>query len=152
MQEKNDRTHVCWPTGCSAMAWSTGDGKHLWGRNLDYSRLAEETRVCYFPRGTAYATCVPAPEHDAAQGRRCSSAYAAAGVGLSALPDSPILYEGINEKGLMGASSTTGNLHTIPMRHDPKRMCFSPRWPCTICWRSVPAWRRSSGRSNRMSR
>ncbi len=114
MQEKNDRTHVCWPTGCSAMAWSTGDGKHLWGRNLDYSRLAEETRVCYFPRGTAYATCVPAPEHDAAQGRRCSSAYAAAGVGLSALPDSPILYEGINEKGLMG-----GQLYYRQFAHYP---------------------------------
>lgn len=84
--------------GCSALGWDTRDGKHLWGRNLDYNNLSPETAVCYIPRGTSYSPCVgglaPAP--------RRTSAYAAAGTGLLALPDSPILYEGINEKGLMG--------------------------------------------------
>lgn len=27
--------------GCSALAWSTEDGRHLWGRNYDFDRLAE---------------------------------------------------------------------------------------------------------------
>ena len=40
--------------GCSALSWHTGDGKHLWGRNYDFDRLAEGTRVTFLPRGTAY--------------------------------------------------------------------------------------------------
>ena len=29
--------------GCSALSWHTKDGKHLWGRNYDFDRLAAET-------------------------------------------------------------------------------------------------------------
>ncbi len=102
MQIKEYEQISNWPAGCSALSWETQDGKHLWGRNLDYNRLAEETRICYVPRGTSYAAYVSDSEHGAAPGRTFTSAYAAAGTGLSILPDCPILYEGINEKGLMG--------------------------------------------------
>lgn len=40
--------------GCSALSWHTEDGKHLWGRNLDFNRLAEGTMVTFFPTGTIY--------------------------------------------------------------------------------------------------
>ena len=43
--------------GCSALSWSTLDQKHFWGRNLDFNRLAAETKVTYVPRGTEYCFC-----------------------------------------------------------------------------------------------
>ncbi|HIR52244.1 MAG TPA: linear amide C-N hydrolase [Candidatus Onthovicinus excrementipullorum] len=113
--QKNEHERIShWPAGCSALGWSTTDGKHLWGRNLDYNRLAVETRVCCVPRGTSYTTCTSATEHGVARGPRYTAAYAAAGTGLSILPDCPILYEGINEKGLMG-----GQLYYRQFAHYP---------------------------------
>ena len=82
--------------GCSAVSWYTGDGKHLFGRNFDFNRLARGSAVTFLPRGTAYQAC---------QGRgdsACTGAYAAVGTGLLAAPGLPILYEGVNERGLMG--------------------------------------------------
>ena len=88
--------------GCSALSWDTRDGKHLWGRNLDFNRMAEGTAVTYIPRGTVYSllgaedgTCLPDQPQE-------QSAYAAVGTGFLLAPCSPILYEGINERGLMG--------------------------------------------------
>ena len=46
-----------WNAGCSALSWSTQDGKHLWGRNFDFNRLAQGTKVSYIPSGTEYYTC-----------------------------------------------------------------------------------------------
>lgn len=82
--------------GCSAMSWETGDHRHLWGRNLDFNTLASDSRITYLPRGTSYAACEQRPES------RFCSAYAAVGTGLLSLPLSPLLYEGINDQGLMG--------------------------------------------------
>ena len=79
--------------GCSALSWHTGDGKHLWGRNYDFDRLAQGSGVTLLPRGTAY---VPA-----AGGREEVLRYACVGTGLL-LPQGPVLYEGLNEGGLMG--------------------------------------------------
>ena len=80
--------------GCSAFAWETEDGKHLWGRNYDFDRLAQGTAAQVLPRGTEYAIS------QRETGRK-RSRYACAGVGLF-LEGTPILYEGMNEKGLMG--------------------------------------------------
>lgn len=110
MQPKSRHPLFHSPFGCSALAWDTADGKHLWGRNLDFNRMAADTRVCYIPRGTSYAACIPAPD----SGRRYTSAYAAVGIGLAILPESPLLYEGINEKGLMG-----GQLYYRQFAHYP---------------------------------
>ena len=71
--------------GCSALSWHTKDGKHLWGRNYDFDRLAEGTQVTFLPRGTAYAPV--------AGGSGEALRYACAGTGLL-LPQNPVLYEG----------------------------------------------------------
>lgn len=82
---------------CSAVSWTTLDQKHLWGRNYDFDRLAEGTGMTFLPRGLKYQGVVsdekmPAPH---------TAAYACAGVGILMEP-TPVLYEGMNEKGLMG--------------------------------------------------
>ena len=93
MGERTVRTGL--EAGCSALTWHTGDGKHLWGRNYDFDRLAEGSGVFFFPRGTAYRTAAgPAGAAETAR-------YACLGVGLP-LDPAPALYEGVNEKGLMG--------------------------------------------------
>ena len=33
--------------GCSAMSWTTRDGRHLWGRNFDFNRMAGESGVLF---------------------------------------------------------------------------------------------------------
>ena len=40
--------------GCSALSWKTQDGKHLWGRNMDFNRLAQGSKISFIPRGTSY--------------------------------------------------------------------------------------------------
>ena len=88
--------------GCSALSWSTLDQKHFWGRNLDFNRLAAETKVTYVPRGTEYCFCGTSLENSENPQCKTTSLYASLGTGLLTEGCSPILYEGINEKGLMG--------------------------------------------------
>lgn len=88
--------------GCSALSWASEDGKHLWGRNLDFNRLAEGTQITFAPRGTRYYTCGCELEHSARPESKQSARYAAIGTGLLFPPAVPVLYEGVNEKGLMG--------------------------------------------------
>ena len=99
--------------GCSALSWETADGCHLWGRNMDYNRLAEGTMVTYVPRGSAYSTCLTDFPHSSKEAQR-TAVYAAVGTGLLPTPSTPILYEGINEKGLMG-----GQLYYRQFAHYP---------------------------------
>ena len=91
-----------WNAGCSALSWSTQDGKHLWGRNFDFNRLAQGTKVSYIPSGTEYYTCGATMERNLDRSSRCRAAYAALGTGFLMIPSVPVLYEGINERGLMG--------------------------------------------------
>ena len=81
--------------GCSALSWSTEDGKKLWGRNLDFSAIAPGTGVTYVPRGTSYHI----NETDG-EGQR--AAYACLGMGILLPEYGPLLFEGVNEHGLMG--------------------------------------------------
>ena len=87
--------------GCSALSWETQDHKHLLGRNYDFSRLAQGSQVVYLPKNTEYYTCGSPMEHNAQPEHRRTSSYACGGMGLL-IPSNPILYEGINEMGLMG--------------------------------------------------
>ena len=52
--EHNRELARCWDGGCSCVSWSTEDGKHLWGRNYDFDRIARGTAVTWLPAGTAY--------------------------------------------------------------------------------------------------
>lgn len=87
--------------GCSALSWTTADGLHLFGRNFDFNRIAGQTRITYVPRDTAYHTYLE--DEDFTKEGKHHAAYATLGTGLLLSPSVPILYEGINEKGLMGA-------------------------------------------------
>lgn len=88
--------------GCSALSWHTQDGKHLWGRNFDFNRLAQDTKVTFVPRGLPFYTCGTALEHDLVAESRQVAHYAALGIGTTLLESTPALYEGVNECGLMG--------------------------------------------------
>lgn len=88
--------------GCSALSWNTTDGKHLWGRNFDFNRLAEGSGITYVPAGTRYAVCGSSLTGDVVDRSRRIARYAVVGTGLLQIPSSPILYEGINDQGLMG--------------------------------------------------
>ncbi len=87
--------------GCSSFSWETLDGKHLWGRNLDFNRLAKGTKVTYIPRGTKFYTSIKEVEKRQMEAKYEETKYAAVGIGLL-LQTTPTLYEGMNEKGLMG--------------------------------------------------
>lgn len=82
--------------GCSAVSWETGDGKHLWGRNFDFDRFAAGSQVTYVPREAKI--CL----NTEGKGAYEAAEYAAVGTGLLLEGAVPVLYEGINEKGLMG--------------------------------------------------
>ena len=104
--------------GCSALSWHTKDGKHLWGRNYDFDRLAEGTQVTFLPRGTAYTPVTGGQEE--------TLRYACAGTGLL-LPQNPVLYEGLNEQGLMGGQLYYRNFAAYPdCSHTGKRPVQPP--------------------------
>ncbi|SCJ93576.1 Penicillin acylase precursor [uncultured Clostridium sp.] len=88
--------------GCSSITWSTDDGKHLWGRNFDFNRIAEGSKVTYIPKGKEYYCCGTSIEDNLLEESKVISVYGALGNGSLLIPSTPVLYEGINEKGLMG--------------------------------------------------
>lgn len=88
--------------GCSAFSWETNDGKHLWGRNFDFNRIASESKVTYLPRNMEFYTCGTALENNLVKSTRRFTNYAVVGIGSMILESTPTLFEGMNEKGLMG--------------------------------------------------
>ena len=97
--------------GCSALSWTTRGGAHLWGRNYDFDRLAEGSSITFLPRETEYFTLL-GNESGAEPENACRSRYACAGTGLLLSP-TPVLYEGINEKGLMGGPALLPHLRPL---------------------------------------
>lgn len=82
---------------CSSFTWSTNDNKHLLGRTYDQFGNLEGNRIAIIPRSfqlkteisresTSYVTC----------------RYAFTGMAVTGL-ETPVMVDGINEKGLMGA-------------------------------------------------
>ena len=88
--------------GCSALVWETEDGKHLWGRNFDFNRIAQGSQVTYLPRGIAFYTKGTQIENNLDEACRLNVKYAALGMGSLVLQSTPTLFEGMNEAGLMG--------------------------------------------------
>lgn len=125
--------------GCSALSWKTQDGKHLWGRNMDFNRLAQGSKISFIPRGTSYYMRGTTMENNLREQERRTSAYAAVGTGFLMIPSTPVLYEGINEKGLMG-----GQLYYREFAHFEQQVregttaLLPPLWS-TICWHSATA-------------
>lgn len=81
--------------GCSCLAWAAEEGGPLWGRNFDLNVLPPDTQVTFLPPGTAYAPC-------GAGTTVMESRWGVVGVGTLAVPGAPMLYEGVNQMGLMG--------------------------------------------------
>ncbi len=82
--------------GCSSFAWNTEDGTHLLGRTYDQFGTLSGNRIVLIPPGTAMGTAVGTRE------KNVRVRYAMAGMAVMGL-HTPILVDGVNEKGLMGA-------------------------------------------------
>ena len=109
-----------WDGGCSCVSWSTADGKHLWGRNYDFDRIARGTAVTWLPAGTAY---FPGGQE---AGPRLRARYGAAGVGSLLIPGTPVLFEGINDRGLMGGQLNYREFARYPERPAADRLPLAP--------------------------
>lgn len=72
------------------------------GRNFDFNRIAADSKVTFVPRGQVFYACGTELEGNLEPSTRCTAAYAAVGIGSLVLRSTPALYEGLNEKGLMG--------------------------------------------------
>lgn len=81
--------------GCSSFTWETLDGKHLLGRTYDQFGDLRGNRIASLPAGFPVQTRV-----DGAVRR--ASRYRVLGMAVLG-PDTPILVDGLNERGLMGA-------------------------------------------------
>ena len=119
--------------GCSALSWSSEDGRHLWGRNFDFNRLAEGTQITLAPRGTVYHTCGCDLEHSARPETACTARYAAVGTGLLLPPAVPILYEGVNEAGLMGGQLYYRGFAAYEKEARPGTLALQPPFLVSHC-------------------
>ena len=80
--------------GCSGMTLSSADGKHFWARNYDFPS-AEGSTVTLVPRGFD----IPLMQDPACEDR-LTSRYACLGMGAVGQSAAPVLYDGVNERGL----------------------------------------------------
>lgn len=125
------RQYIDMSFGCSAFAWKTLDEKHLWGRNLDFNRLAEGSKVLYLPRRTKFYTCGTSLEEDLVEATEQRSDYAMVGVGSLVLQSTPTLYEGINEKGLMGGQLYYREFAHFEERKEEDKLPLQPAFAVT---------------------
>lgn len=125
--------------GCSAMSWTSEDGKHFFGRNFDFNRFADGSGVVFLPQGTPVCAFVREGE---THGEAYPAKYASFGMGTLAIPGAPVLYDGMNEAGLAG-----GQLYFRGFArygHIPRRGTAPCRrgWRCRISSRSAPPARK----------
>ncbi len=120
--------------GCSALAWETLDGRHLWGRNFDHNQAEADCQVTCLPRSLPFHTCAGRAGAAPPSAARFQSRYAAAGVGTLALgPAAPILYEGVNEAGLAGGQLYFRELARYPDAARPGTAPVQPPFLVTYC-------------------
>lgn len=117
--------------GCSSIAWMTQDNKHLWGRNFDFNHLAEGSKITYIPKGKVYYGCGTSLENNLDQDSKATSKYAALGTGSLLFPSTPVLYEGINEKGLMGGQLYYRGFAHFPSETAPGTVPVQPPFAVT---------------------
>ncbi len=81
--------------GCSSFTWRTEDGRHLLGRTYDQFGDLTANRVISVPQGMP---CVPGLHGEGA----ASGEYSYTGMAVLGFGE-PILVDGVNSAGLMGA-------------------------------------------------
>ena len=118
----DQRLEMLWG-GCSAVGWQTEDGKALWARNMDFNRMAAGSAPTYLPKGTVMT---------AAEGVTAPAKYAAVGMGLLAVPGLPLLYDGVNEAGLMGGQLYFRGLARYADGPEPGKQSMQP--PLLVGW------------------
>ncbi len=84
-------------SGCSSFTWETMDGKHLLGRTYDQFGSMEGNRIAVVPRRYKMKTEVGDYSDSVVTVK-----YAHLGMAVTGL-HTPVIVDGINEKGLMGA-------------------------------------------------
>ena len=83
--------------GCSSFTWETEDGNHLLGRTYDQFGDLKQNRIAHIPCGYRMKTEICQQSSHAVVTK-----YACAGMAVTGL-HTPVMVDGINEKGLMGA-------------------------------------------------
>lgn len=105
--------------GCSCLTWTAEEGGPLWGRNFDLNALPPDTQVTFLPPGAAYA-----PGGTGAAPLRAR--WGAVGVGTLAVPGTPMLYEGVNQMGLMGGQLNYRGFACYPRSPRPGTLSLPP--------------------------
>ena len=105
--------------GCSCLTWRTEEGGTLWGRNFDLNALPPDTQVTFLPPGTLYAP-------DGAAKANARSQWGSVGVGTLVVPGLPMLYEGINQMGLMGGQLNYRGFAAYPACSRPGTVAIAP--------------------------
>ena len=105
--------------GCSCLTWRTEEGGTLWGRNFDLHVLPPDTQVTFLPPGTLYAP-------DGAAKANARSQWGSVGVGTLVVPGLPMLYEGINQMGLMGGQLNYRGFAAYPACPRPGTAAIAP--------------------------
>lgn len=80
---------------CSSFTCSSADGRHFLGRTYDEYGTIEANRIAVIPRGHSVALTFTGDE-------RQTTDYAVVGMDVAMFP-TPLLTDGVNEHGLMGA-------------------------------------------------
>lgn len=83
--------------GCSSFSWNTEDGKHLLGRTYDQFGNLEKNKIAVVPGNFKMQTEVREESRSLINVK-----YAFTGMAVTGLA-TPIMVDGVNEKGLMGA-------------------------------------------------
>lgn len=117
--------------GCSSITWSTEDGKHLWGRNFDFNNIANGSMITYIPKGKVYYGCGNIIENNIDESTKLISKYAAIGTGSLLMESTPVLYEGINEKGLMGGQLYYRNFAHYESKAKEETIAIQPPYVVT---------------------
>ena len=105
--------------GCSCLTWATEGGAPLWGRNFDLNVLPPDTQVTFLPSGTAY-------DPWRAETADVEARWGVAGVGTLAVPGCPMVYEGVNQMGLMGGQLNYRGFAHYPDTPRPNTTALPP--------------------------
>lgn len=117
-------------SGCSALTWEGNDHKHYWGRNFDFDRIANGSKITFLPRNLDYYTSGNELEQNIDPHSLVHSKYAVIGMGSTIMGKTPTMYEGVNECGLSGGQLYFRNFAAYE-EHNPQKLNINPIYVVT---------------------